>query len=616
MKNSHSLIGLALIGLAFGMLYFQNKQIQDQQPQVPPPSDSSFLPQEAENQAAQSIEGAESVAEVEDEFIPATVEESFEPGIAAETKEEEKLAFETDLTLRNEFLEVNFTKSGGAIKEISFLQTKRGGRDDYVFNEDSEVTALQLSRRELDGSTKRLNYPYQIISQDNRAVVFEYDTGKGVKFVRSYQLGDPDGEEPYTIRHSTQIINSGNSKPIIVGATENTELLLTLGMALPQQSDRFGDFQSFAYQSFGEKEFVKSKYFIGSKGFFGMGTKAPKSRYLGETDTYDWASVKNQFFVSVFTPESPGSGAYARSVSIPSDPNNPRDAVGIVGEIGFTPGKILPNSDYAINGTYYVGPKEYNRLVQLDRGQDALMQFGFFKEVSKILLTLLYWVQGFVGNWGVSIILMTVIVKGVFWPLTSYSAKSSKKMQLLQEPMKELREKYADKPEKMQRETMALFKKYGVNPLAGCLPMLVQIPIFIGLYWMLRTCSELRYEPFLWIQDLSQPDTVARIGGFPLNIMPLLNGAAMFFQMQLMPMNPSADPNQQRIMKFMPLMFLFFMYSFSSGLVLYWTVQSLLSILQTVLVYRSKKNVELVPVAAPAAPAKPGAKGPARKRKK
>ena len=599
MKNFNSIIGLGFIGLAFGLLYLQNKQAQQAAPQ------DDFVPPAVEQQIVEETDH-------EDTIIPvAADDEVFTTATETETvvEEPEETIPETDLTLHNDFISVDFTKKGGAIKEIRFLKTKRGGLDDFVFNQGSTITALQLSRKEVNGQTRLLNYDFQILRSDAHSVVFEYDTGRGVKFIRSYVLQPADSDVPYQIDHVTTIANESKENSIKIGSSQDTELLLTLGTALPVESDKRGDSQAFAFYDGKDDTFIKSTYFTGSKGAFGMGAKDPQSTYENKNLRIDWASVKNQFFVSVFTPKQPATSVYARKTDVKKFANDDRKVVGIVGEIGFKPGVIAPASELQISGTYYVGPKEFKRLAHLGENQDELMQFGFFGWVSKILLTMMYKIHDLVKNWGLSIILLTVIVKAVFWPLTSYSAQSSKKMQLLQEPMKELREKYSDNPERMQKETMGLFKKYGVNPLAGCLPMLIQFPIFLGLYWMLRTSSELRYEPFLWISDLSLPDTVAHItipwvGSIPLNIMPLINGVVMFFQMQMMPMSPTADPAQQKIMRFFPLMFLFIMYGFSSGLVLYWTVQSFLSVVQTVLVYRKKENLQLVPINPAAAPKK------------
>ena len=127
----------------------------------------------------------------------------------------------------------------------------------------------------------------------------------------------------------------------------------------------------------------------------------------------------------------------------------------------------------------------------------------------------------------------------------------------------------------MQEETLKLFREHQVNPVAGCLPILIQMPIFLGLFYMLRSAAELRHESFLWVADLSQPDTLFEIAGFPINLLPMIMGVTMFFQMSMMPVSPTADPMQQKIFKFLPFVFLIFLYTFSAGLVLYWTVQNI-----------------------------------------
>ena len=190
-----------------------------------------------------------------------------------------------------------------------------------------------------------------------------------------------------------------------------------------------------------------------------------------------------------------------------------------------------------------------------------------------------------VRNWGWTIIILTVIIKLLMWPVTQMQLRSSKKMATIQEPLKLLRERYKDNPQKLQAETMKLFKENRINPASGCLPAVIQIPIFIGLYYMLRSASEIRFQPFLWVKDLSMPDTVGYLGSFPINIMPLLMGVTMVVQMKVTPM-PSTDSAQQKIFMLMPFIFLFFCYNFPAALVLYWTVQNLFTIVQNKLTYR------------------------------
>jgi len=247
-------------------------------------------------------------------------------------------------------------------------------------------------------------------------------------------------------------------------------------------------------------------------------------------------------------------------------------------------------------------------LQALGNQEDEVMQFGFLSFISKLLLSFMYAIHSIVPSWGWSIVIMTICIKTLFWPLSAKASRSQKRMAKIQGPMAELKEKYKDNPQKLQQETLKVFKENQVNPVAGCLPMIIQMPIFLGLFYMLRSASELRHESFLWVSDLSMPDTLTYIAGYPLNILPLIMGLTMFFQMRMMPVSPTADPAQQKIFKFLPFIFLIFLYNFSSGLVLYWTVQNLLTILQQKII-NSRPDEELTPVVASKAAAPTGKGG-------
>ena len=195
------------------------------------------------------------------------------------------------------------------------------------------------------------------------------------------------------------------------------------------------------------------------------------------------------------------------------------------------------------------------------------------------MLWLLEFFQKYVNNWGVAIILLTVLIKALFWPLTAKSYASMEKMKKLQPHMVAIREKYKDDKELMNKEVMALYKTYGVNPASGCVPILIQMPVFFGLYQALLTSIELRHAPFisyvpgtdiLWLADLSAKD--------PFYITPVIMGLTMFIQQKMSP--PATDPTQQKIMMFLPLIFTAMFLSFPSGLVLYWLVNNVLSIAQ------------------------------------
>ncbi|HEY2986882.1 MAG TPA: membrane protein insertase YidC [Candidatus Binatia bacterium] len=241
--------------------------------------------------------------------------------------------------------------------------------------------------------------------------------------------------------------------------------------------------------------------------------------------------------------------------------------------------------------TLFIGPKELDILKSMNRDLEHSIDFGWFAVVSIPLLYVLHFFHRFTGSWGIDIILLTVLIKLIMAPLTHKSFTSMKQMQKLQPQMERLKEKYKDDKENLNKEIMELYRRNKVNPFGGCLPMLLQFPVFIGLYNALRTPIELRHAPFLWIKDLSRPDweslPIAFDGWhFGIPILTLLMGASMFAQQW---MTPSAgDPNQRRMMLMMPLVFTFMFINFPSGLTIYWLVNNLLSIAQQYLINRMK----------------------------
>jgi YidC/Oxa1 family membrane protein insertase len=265
--------------------------------------------------------------------------------------------------------------------------------------------------------------------------------------------------------------------------------------------------------------------------------------------------------------------------------------------------------------TIYAGPKEYQTLARLaaqfNNELDAVMSFGWAGFFSKGLLLAMNWIHNTLRiPYGWVIIVITIIIKILFWPLTQASTRSMKRMQALQPQMKAITEKYKDDPLKGQQKTMEFMKQNKVNPLGSCLPMLLQTPVFIGFFFMIRTAIELRGASFLWVSDLSRPDTLFMIPGLdaPFNLLPLIMGGTMLWQAHLTPPSPGMDPMQQKIMRYLPLMFMAFLYNYSAGLTLYWTVNNLLTILQTKLTRATTD---------PVSPAKTGpALTPAPKKKK
>ena len=225
------------------------------------------------------------------------------------------------------------------------------------------------------------------------------------------------------------------------------------------------------------------------------------------------------------------------------------------------------------------------------------MQFGVFWWISEPLSWSLNKLSSLLGSYGWGIVCLTILVKLILWPLTAQATRSQKKMQALQGPLAALREKHKGSPQKLNQEMMKFYKEHKVNPFAGCWPILIQIPIFLGMFWMLRSAAELYGQEFLWANDLSEQDNVAMLQGFSLNILPIFMVITQWYQMRLNPMQLGPEMSEaQRInakmMRFMPFMFLVFLYFFSSALVLYWTVQNLMTILQTLLTKNVTPHLE------------------------
>ncbi|MBI5056456.1 MAG: membrane protein insertase YidC [Nitrospirae bacterium] len=278
------------------------------------------------------------------------------------------------------------------------------------------------------------------------------------------------------------------------------------------------------------------------------------------TGNIRWIAQEDKYFTAALIPLSPAEGA-----TVWKEGASP--------EIGF---KVKqPKQDFIL----YAGPKEYDRLKNLNRKLEYIVDFGWFSVVAMPLFWVLKFFYSFLGNYGWAIILITIVVRIPFIPLLNKSQQSMKKMQTIQPMMNEIKEKYKKDPQKMQQETMALYKKHKVNPVGGCLPMLLQIPVFIALYNVLNKAIELRGAPFaLWITDLAVKD--------PYYILPVTMGVTMVIQQKMTP--TAMDPTQAKMMMFMPVIFTFMFLSFPSGLVLYWLVNNVLGIAQQY--YANKKG--------------------------
>jgi YidC/Oxa1 family membrane protein insertase len=294
-----------------------------------------------------------------------------------------------------------------------------------------------------------------------------------------------------------------------------------------------------------------------------------------------WVAMLQHYFVSSWVPES------STTNQIYSLYSANRDAI-----IGFKAPAITvePHSTATTSATLYVGPKDQDVLESIEENLDLTIDYGFLFMISQPLHWLLNMIQsgdvdlfglvfnwGGVGNWGIAIIIITLIVKGGMYPLTKAQYTSMAKMRNLQPKMTQLKERFGDDKQKMSQAMMELYRKEKVNPAGGCLPLIVQMPIFLALYWVFLESVELRHAPFmLWIQDLSAQD--------PFYILPVLMGISMFIMQKMQPMTVQ-DPMQQKIMQYMPVMFTVFFFWFPSGLVLYWLVSNIISIVQMKIIF-------------------------------
>ena len=297
----------------------------------------------------------------------------------------------------------------------------------------------------------------------------------------------------------------------------------------------------------------------------------------------DWAGYEGTYFICAILPQN-GS---ARSLTVASFGED-----GIKMQMNSDLDTLQPGEEKVYTYKLFFGPKKLDVLKSVGSNLDKAVNFGWFDVIAQPTLYLLNFFYGIFKNYGIAIILVTIIFKAVFWPITQKGLKSMKNMQKLQPKMAKLKEKYKGDPTRMNQEVMNLYKTYKVNPLGGCLPMVLQIPVFFALYKVLLMCIELRHAPFmLWITDLSAPDRlpigidIPYVGGIP--VLTLLMGASMFLQQKMTP--TTADPTQAKIMMFLPVLFTFMFVNFASGLVLYWFVNNLLAIFQQQMINRQKK---------------------------
>lgn len=577
MDKKNTVIGVLLLAAAFVAMQFAPKATPPAAPAPVPAATTASAPGAATSSPAAGTTVTPTPANPGVVALPAKV-----PANATIT------------TLANDYIEVRFTDFGGAIRDVVLKKypAVQGKPEPFVFNQIHTDPMLAF----VDHPSLNRGTAFELISQNATEIVYRAVIDGTLEVTRRYVLPPNEGKtsDPYQLRHETTFRNLTDK------ALPLPRLSLALGTVGPASQLDAGQHTATAY-AFANGEdykFVPRSSLDRGYGFLGMGIHEPSPPAINAA-TISWASVKNQFFASIITPTTPASGIVTSRTKLrePLAQENENNAHGVSGTLQFDLKAIDPQGTSILAADFYVGPKEYDRLDNTQvfkANQDKVMEFGFFKFFSQLLYTLMIWFNDMCSNWGIAIILTTLALKIATLPLTLKASKSMKRMQKLAPEMKLIREKFKDNPQKQQVAMMELYKAHKVNPLGGCIPMLIPMPFFFGFFTMLQSTAELRFAPFLWAPDLSMPDTVAVVLGVPVNIFPLLLAATMIVQMQLTP-TVNMDKAQAAMMKFMPVIFMVICYNFSCALSLYSTVNGLFTIAQQIYINRMKDDGDPTP---------------------
>jgi YidC/Oxa1 family membrane protein insertase len=477
--------------------------------------------------------------------------------------------------LRNADFELHLTNRGGGVKQVVLLNHTTDDGKRLILNSPNRTPIGAI----IENPAAPLLPEYKMTRQGD-AVQFERVTPDQITMRKKFFLPPTSEKKDNFLAELDVDLANGGAQPY-----KSAGYFLALGSAVPLHATDYPTFTRVAWCINGRAKGIDVGWFGGGGGLFGVGARAPQQVYQENLSGAEWVAVSNQFFTTLIAP-LPGTGkvdtVWGRRFDLSAD----QKIHGIDGAMHMPGFQLEPGQTYSARFEIYSGPKIYHRLSLLEHNEAEIMDFGMFKLVCQFLLNFMNLLHGVLGNYAAAILALTIIIKLALWPIQNKANRSMRQMGALSPKMQELREKYKDDPTRMNQEVMKMYKEYGINPVGGCLPMVIQIPIFFGLFTMLRQAVELRHSSFLWVRDLSQPDTVAHTPGIsllsipplPINIIPLCMAATQIWLMQMTP--KTGDATQRRVMMFTPLIFLFFCYNFAAALALYYTAQNLLSILQ------------------------------------
>lgn len=509
-------------------------------------------------------------------------------GTAATAPEVEVEAKES--VLENDGVKLHLTTRGAGIRVAELRDHKRffEGDENITINRTASNGVAVLS--EGPGLFDSTNWEF--VSQDATSATYKTTTPAGFELTKTFTL--PTGTEydshevlmELTVKNAAKTplnfannyLYTGSAAPLHLN-----EMSMQIGM---YWMDKSGEFDYETVDHFGREK--------KTLGIFGKGL-IPSDSF--GVEQLDWAGVNDQFFTTMIRAEEPYATKLWASrfpVVVEDDEAASVKKRMFAAEmgVGLPDLSLNPGDEKTLSYSIYLGPKEFSRLKGLGDQRERVMHydaipiFGFLfgwaiKPLASWLIMGLVALNGLVGNYGIAIIIITILIRLLIWPVYAKSARSMKRMSKLTPLMKEIKEKYEDDPQKMNQETMKLYQTYGINPLGGCLPMFIQLPVFLAFYRMLWSAVELRHESFLWVDDLSMPDYLFTIPGLdiPFNLLPILMGLTSFIQIAITP--KTGDKTQQMIFMFMPIIFLVICYNFAAALALYWTTSNAFSILQT-----------------------------------
>ncbi len=470
--------------------------------------------------------------------------------------------------------------SAGGLKTVGLVQHKakpcngnESGNDAVILlNHGVELPVFALEGVDDGEFSLSTNFGLVSMVSTNQA---------GIRITKEFKAGTN------YLLHSTITLTNPSKEPITL-----EQRRLMLGTSMPLQSGGRYPVWGTQWHNGDDMEDIDEGWFANRT--LGCFPGTPRPYFMSLAQPVKWLGVHNRFFAMTTMPMDGAAGGQIYSTKTTHRPLNDHQDdgeqyihhTGILASLQFD-AKVLQAGESVVQQfTTYAGPKEYRTLEAhgqtYKNSMESVMGFdGFFGFFAKVLLRAMNGIHGFGLGYALCIIVITVIIKILFWPLTRASTVSMKRMAAYQPQMTEIREKYKEDPQKLNKRMMEFMREHKINPMGGCLPILIQIPVFFGFFTMLRSAVELRGAQFLWACDLSQSDTIAHVASFPINPLPMIMGVTMLLQARMTPVSPTADPTQQKIMKYMPLMFIVILYNFSAGLTLYWTVQNMLSILQT-----------------------------------